>query len=104
MTFQEEIAELRSRIAAARAERDAGQATGMLENYFDACRRLEALERQLEGLRQQGLRAFAGQDAMADLGIEFRDGAYHVGRRRHLRLADAVSDAQRLRAWQRRAA
>jgi hypothetical protein len=69
MTFQEDIAELQARIAAARAERDAGQAAGQPQKYFDACCALERLERELEGLRQQGLRAFASHDAIADLGI-----------------------------------
>jgi hypothetical protein len=104
MTLQEEIAELQARIAAARAERDDRQASGRHQPYFDASRRLEALERELEGLRQQGLRSFASRDAMADLGIEHRDGAYYVGMRRYWRLADAVSDARRHRARQRRAA
>ena len=69
MTFQEEIAEVQARIAGARAERDAGQAAGQPQKYFDACCALERLERELEGLRQQGLRAFASRHAIADLGI-----------------------------------
>ena len=69
MTFQDEIAEVQARIAGARAERDAGQAAGQPHKYFDACRALERLERELEGLRQQGLRAFASRHAIADLGI-----------------------------------
>ena len=63
MTFQQEIAELQARIAAARAERDAAQASGMQKNYVDGCGRLEALERELEHLRQHGLRAFARRRA-----------------------------------------
>jgi len=63
MTLQEEIAELQARIAAARAERDDGQAAALRQNYFDACARLERLEQELEGLRQQGLRAFASRAA-----------------------------------------
>ena len=59
MTFQEEIAELQTRVAAARAERDDSQAAALQQSYFDACGRLERLERELAGLRQQGLRAFA---------------------------------------------
>ena len=69
MTFQEEIAEVQARIAGARAERDAGQAAGQPQKYFHACRALERLERELEGLRQQGLRAFASRHAITDLGI-----------------------------------
>jgi hypothetical protein len=104
MTFQEEIAELQARIAAARAERDDSQAAALQQNYFDACCRLERFERELEGLRQQGLRAFASHDVMADFGIVSRDGGYHVGPRRHLSLADALSDARRRRARLLRAA
>ena len=63
MTFQDEIAVLQARLAAARAERDAGQASGMLQHYLDACGRLEALERELGQLRQHGLRAFARRRA-----------------------------------------
>jgi hypothetical protein len=58
MTFQEEIAELQARIAAARTGRDDAQAAGLQRSYFDASCELERLEGQLEGLRQQGLRAF----------------------------------------------
>ena len=104
MTFQEEIAVLQAGIAAARAERDDARATGVQRNYFDACCRLERLERELEGVRQQGLHAFASHDAMADFGVVFRDGGYHVGPRRYGRLADAVCDARRRRARLRRAA
>jgi len=104
MTFQEEIAELQTRIAAARAERDDGQAAALQQNYFDACSRLDRLERELEKLRQQGLRAFASHDAMTDFGIVFRDGGYHVGARRYWRLADAVNDARRRRRAQLRRA
>jgi hypothetical protein len=105
MTFQEEIAEVQARIAAARAERDDGQAAALQRNYFDACYRLERLEGELEGLRQQGLRTFASHNVMADFGIVLRDGGYHVGPRRYWRLADALSDARRRRrARLRRAA
>jgi hypothetical protein len=97
MTFQEEIAGVQARIAAARAERDDGQAAALQRNYFDACYRLERLERELEGLRQQGLRTFASHNVMADFGIVLRDGGYHVGPRRYWRLADALSDARRRR-------
>lgn len=105
MTFQEEIAEVQARIAATRAERDDGQAAALQRNYFDACYRLERLEGELEGLRQQGLRTFASHNVMADFGIVLRDGGYHVGPRRYWRLADALSDARRRRrALLRRAA
>jgi hypothetical protein len=58
MTFQEEFAELQTRIAAARAGRDDAQAAGLQRSYFDACCLLERLARELEALRQQGLRTF----------------------------------------------
>lgn len=63
MTLQQEIAVLQARIAAERAARDAGQASGVPQHYVDACGRLEALERELEQLRQHGLRAFARRRA-----------------------------------------
>jgi len=63
MTLQEEIVELQARIAAARAARDDGQAAALQQSYFDACSQLERLERELEGLRQQGLRTFASRAA-----------------------------------------
>jgi hypothetical protein len=66
MTFQEEIAELQARIAAARDERDDGRAAALQQSYLDACCRLDRLEQELEGLRQQGLRAFASHDALSD--------------------------------------
>ena len=56
MTLQDEIAELRARIAAARAERDSAQGSGAQTRYLDALHRLEGLERELEALRQQGVR------------------------------------------------
>jgi len=99
MTLQEEIDALQARIAQARAELDAGQASGMPEKFYDATFRLEALERELEGLRQQGLRAFASHDAMSELGITRRDGVYCVGTATYARLEDAVTYA-RLRRTQ----
>jgi hypothetical protein len=102
MTLQEEIAALQARIADARAELDAGQATGVPEKYYDATFRLEALERELEGLRQQGLRAFASRDVMDELGITLRDGAYCVGAATYSRLEDAVTYARLRRTQGRR--
>ena len=54
MTLQDEIARLRTRIAAARAERDDAQSSGAQSRYLDALYRLEGLERDLEALRQEG--------------------------------------------------
>jgi hypothetical protein len=56
MTLQDEIARLRMRIAAARADRDSAQGSGAQDRYVDAVNRLEELERDLEALRQEGLR------------------------------------------------
>jgi hypothetical protein len=125
MTFQEEVAALRARIAAAHAERDGWRASGMQEKYLDARSRLETLELQLEGLRQEGVRATPrtdesvqrdvderrtasgdertqGRDAlqrevMAELAITFDGDAYHLGSCRYTRLDDAVNYARLLR-------
>ena len=58
MTLQDEIAQLRTRITATRAERDAAQGSGAQKRYLDAVNRLTGLERELEALRQKGLRRF----------------------------------------------
>jgi hypothetical protein len=59
MTLQDEIARLRRRIAAARAERDSAQGSGAQSRYVDAVHRLDGLERDLEALRREGHRALA---------------------------------------------
>jgi hypothetical protein len=59
MTFQEEITALQARIAKASSQRDTWRTSGMQERYLEAYSRVEALELQLERLRQEGLRAFA---------------------------------------------
>lgn len=59
MTFQDEIAQVRTRIAAALAERDSAQGAGARSRYLDAVYRLGGLERDLEALRQEGQRALA---------------------------------------------
>ena len=59
MTFQEEVAALKARIAAGHAEREGWRASGMHEKYLEAYSRLETLELQLEGLRREGLQATA---------------------------------------------
>ncbi|HWJ01375.1 MAG TPA: hypothetical protein VNU96_20365 [Burkholderiales bacterium] len=56
MTHRDEIARLRTRIAAARADRDGAQDSGAQKRYVDAVNRLTGLERELEALRQKGLR------------------------------------------------
>ena len=57
MTFEEEVAALRARIAAAEAQRDGWRASGMQEKYLESYSTVQALELQLEGLRQEGLPA-----------------------------------------------
>jgi hypothetical protein len=59
MTLQDEIAELRARIAQALFERDAGRASGNRKRSMEAAGIAEALEAQLEQMRQEGLRATA---------------------------------------------
>jgi hypothetical protein len=58
MTLQEEIAAIQARIAKAQAERDTWRTSGLQEKYLEAYSFVEALELQLERLRQEGLRAF----------------------------------------------
>jgi hypothetical protein len=52
MTFQEDIAEMQIRIAKAESERDSWRVSGMQEKYLEAYSMVEALELQLEQLRQ----------------------------------------------------
>ncbi|OGA69945.1 MAG: hypothetical protein A3G81_13950 [Betaproteobacteria bacterium RIFCSPLOWO2_12_FULL_65_14] len=59
MTFQEEVAALQARIAKAESERDTWRTSGIQENYLAAYSRVDALELQLERLRQEGLRSSA---------------------------------------------
>lgn len=117
MTLQREIAALQARIAAAHAERDGWRATGMQEKYLEAYSTVEALEVQLEALRQEGLRATARNErpvereltevsneapdarrnVMAELAITFHDGSYRLGAHRYSELDDAVNYARLLR-------
>ena len=63
MTFNEEFVAMRARIAKAEAERDTWRTSGMQEKYLEAYSAVEALELQLEALRQQGLRNTARVEA-----------------------------------------
>jgi hypothetical protein len=56
MLLHDEIAALRARIAKRETERDAMRASGRQEKYLAAFCVVESLERQLEQLRQEGLR------------------------------------------------
>ena len=51
MSFREEIATLRARIAKAESERDSWRASGRQEKYLEAYSMVEALELQLDLLR-----------------------------------------------------
>ena len=59
MSFNPDIAEVRSRIATARAERAAGQAAGSAQRFIAASHRLRALETELDRLREQHVRSGA---------------------------------------------
>jgi hypothetical protein len=52
MTFQEDIAAMQVRIAKAESERDSWRVSGMQEKYLAAYSMVEALELQLDLLRQ----------------------------------------------------
>lgn len=104
MTLQEEVVALRARIAAAHAERDGWRATGMQEKYLEAYSRVEALELQLEGLRQEGLRATAHSEhrtvpgdqdrVMSELSIHYDGPQYHYDRYRGTQLQQTVEPAR----------
>lgn len=111
MTFYEEIAELQSRIARAHVERDTWRSSGMQEKYLESHSMVDALEVQLDRLRQQGLRVSARNDAryagagapdaalererlMAELSITYNGRQYQYDRYRYDRLDDAVAYAR----------
>jgi hypothetical protein len=52
MSSQEDIAAMQVRIAKAESERDSWRVSGMQEKYLEAYSMVEALELQLERLRQ----------------------------------------------------
>jgi hypothetical protein len=56
MMLREELAALRTRIARAQSERDTWRTAGRQAKYIEAYCAVEALELQLERLRQEGLR------------------------------------------------
>jgi hypothetical protein len=112
MTFREEFAALRERLAKAELDRDTWRTSGMQEKYLEAYSAVEALELQLEQLRQQGLQALgkespavatpaaapdpaaARQRLMVELGITYNGRHYHYDRYRYERLVDAVDYAR----------
>jgi hypothetical protein len=52
VSFQDDIAAIQVRIAKAESERDSWRVSGMQEKYLEAYSMVEALELQLEQLRQ----------------------------------------------------
>jgi hypothetical protein len=103
MTLQEEIAAIQARITKAQSERDTWRSSGMQEKYLEAYSLVEALELELERLRQEGLRTFARNhvpDAprererlMAEFSIAYDGRQYQYRGYRYDYLADAVNYA-----------
>jgi hypothetical protein len=81
MTLKDEFAALTGRIAKARADLAAWQAAGTQEKYLEAYSLVDALELQLEQLRQAGLAVNNGRH-------------YQYDRYRYDLLADAVDYAK----------
>lgn len=115
MTFYEEISALQARLARAHVQRDTWRASGMQEKYLESHSTVDALELQLDALRQEGLRTTARNDAqfpvsgsadpadersrlMAEFSIGFNGRQYQYDRYRYDRLEDAVSYARLRRA------
>lgn len=102
MTFKEEIAALRGRIAKAESDRDTWRASGMQEKYLEAYSRVDALELELDRMRQQGLRTMAEnapprterERLMAQYAITYNGRQYQYDRYRYDGLADAVDYAR----------
>jgi hypothetical protein len=113
MTYHEDVSALRARIAAAEVERDGWRASGMQENYLEAYSRVEALELQLEGLRQEGSRNTARSEhpvqreleehrsvpgdedrLMSELSIRYDGRQYHYDRYGYDQLQDAIDHAR----------
>jgi len=57
MSHNEEIANIRTRLAKAEQDRESWRATGMQEKYLEAYSMVEALELELDRLRAQGVRS-----------------------------------------------
>jgi hypothetical protein len=57
------IAALRTRITKAKTERDTWRSSGVQEKYLEAYSLVEALELQLESLREEGLRPISNRAA-----------------------------------------
>ena len=112
MTFYEEVVAMRARITKAEAERDTWRTSGMQEKYLKAYSAVQALELQLEALRQQGFHNVARADAgapvravnteapdhrqrlMAEYSITYNGRHYRYDRYRYDQLEDAVDYAR----------
>lgn len=57
MSFDQAIADIRARIAKAGSDRDHWRFSGRQEKYFEAHRRVHALELELDRLRKQRLKS-----------------------------------------------
>ena len=97
MTLREEIAAIQARIAAAHAERDTWRASGLQEKYLEAYSRVDALELELDRLRQEGLRASERSDSvvenlaeLAQSSIAYDGRQYVYDGYRYDRLTDAI--------------
>ena len=104
MTIREEIAAMQARIAKAQSERDTWQSAGMQDKYLEAYSLVEALELQLERLRQEGLRAFSKHRPFmgalltpkplpAEFSLAFSGRQYEYGGDRYDSVAGPVNDA-----------
>jgi hypothetical protein len=107
---QNDIADVKARLARAESERDRWRGSGVQEKYLDS--RVEALELQLDGLRQAARRSNATNEPllpaaggapgaegererlMAELSIAFNGRHYYYDRYRYDRLVDAASYAR----------
>jgi len=106
MTLKDEFAALTGRIAKARLDLSAWKSAGTQEKYLEAYSLVDALELQLEQLRQAGLAvnedaaatptsAPAVREAlMAELSISYNGRHYQYERYRYDLLADAVDYAK----------
>jgi hypothetical protein len=110
MTLKDEFAALIERIAKARADLAAWKAAGMQEKYIETSSLVDALELQLEQLRQAGLSANEDTAAvvaavpaaapttrealMDEFSISYNGRQYQYDRYRYDLLADAVDYAK----------
>jgi hypothetical protein len=106
MTLKDEFAALTERIAKARADLAAWKAAGMQEKYIETSSLVDALELQLEQLRQAGLSAnedvapmpaaaaTTREGLMAEFSISYNGRQYQYDRYRYDLLTDAIDYAK----------